>query len=185
MPPWMMGCSMPNNSVMAVFTENSCVPAGVGSMGDFERSGGTPAAAAAHGADGMFRLAPPALDQRGAGQASTGHAIGMADGNRTAVDVELVRVDAELVAAIDHLHREGFVELPEIDVVDLQAVPLEQPRHGIDRSHAHLVRLAARRDKAAEDAKRLQSLPRRKLVAHDHGRAGAIRKLAGIAGGDD
>ena len=46
---------------------------------------------------------------------------GMADRDRAAVDVEAVVRDAQLVAAVDHLHRERFVQLPQADVVDLQA----------------------------------------------------------------
>ena len=49
------------------------------------------------------------------------HAVRVADGDRAAVDVQAVRRDAELVAAVEHLHREGFVQLPQVDVVDLQA----------------------------------------------------------------
>ena len=40
----------------------------------------------------------------------------MADGDRAAVDVQLLGVDAEPVAAVDHLHGEGFVQLPQVDV---------------------------------------------------------------------
>ena len=43
---------------------------------------------------------------------------GMTDRDRAAIDVELFRIDAELVAAIDHLHRERLVQFPEIDIVD-------------------------------------------------------------------
>src|SRR5262245_40291140 len=122
----MIGCSMPNISVMAVFTHASNVffdletlPAcSRGSMDDFKQACGAHATADTHGDDSVFRLAPAALDQRVAGQARAGHAVGMADRNRTTVDVEFFRIDAELVAAIDHLHRKCLVELPEIDIID-------------------------------------------------------------------
>src|SRR4029077_8816050 len=118
------------------------------------------------------------------GEPRTRHAVGMADRDRAAVDVELFRVDAELVAAVDHLHGKSFVELPKIDVIDLQPVTLEQARHREHRSDAHLVRLTAGGDKAAEYAERLEAAPCGLLVAHDHRRAGPVRQLAGIAGGD-
>ncbi len=38
----------------------------------------------------------------------------MAD--RAAVNVEFFRVDAQAVAAIDHLDGEGFVQFPKIDI---------------------------------------------------------------------
>src|SRR3954465_8977702 len=108
MPPWMIGCSMPNISVIAVFTLASSMFA-MGrallarhfrSMDDFEQARGAHAAADAHGDDGVFGVAPAALDQGVAGQARPGHAIGMTDRDRAAVDVELLRIDAELVAQI-------------------------------------------------------------------------------------
>ena len=81
----------------------------------------------------------------------------MADGDGAAVDVEPVVGDAELVAAVDHLHREGLVQLPQADVVDLEAGALEQPRHREHRADAHLVGLAAGDREAAEDAERLEA----------------------------
>src|SRR5690349_19316818 len=87
------------------------------------------AAADAHGDHRVFGLAAAALDQSVTGEARAGHAVGMADRDCAAVDVDLVGVDAELVAAIDHLHGEGFVELPQADVVDGEAVALEEARY--------------------------------------------------------
>ena len=43
----------------------------------------------------------------------------MTDCNRAAVYVESFIRDAQLVAAIKDLHGERFVELPEVDVLDL------------------------------------------------------------------
>ena len=60
----------------------------------------------------------------------------------------------------------------------------EQARHREDRADAHLVRLAAGGDEAAEDAERLEAALGRFLVAHDHAGAGAVGELAGVAGGD-
>src|SRR5271154_599246 len=177
----MIGCSIPNISVMAVFTPASCFPVGLRSVDDFEQACGPHAAADAHCDNRVFRLAPAALDQCVARQTCSGHAIGMTDRDRTAVHVELFRVDAELVAAIDHLYRERLVQLPEIYIVDGQAVSFEKPRHGVDRTDPHLVRLAARRDKPAKNTKRLQALLRSKLVAHDDGGTRAVRELTGIA----
>ena len=65
-----------------------------------------------------------ALDQRVAGEAGARHAIGMADGDRAAVDVQSVVGDAEAIAAVEHLHGERLVELPQSDVVDREAEPV-------------------------------------------------------------
>ena len=71
------------------------------------------------------------------------HAVGVADRDGAAVDVEQVVGNAELVAAVEHLHRERLVQLPQADVVDLEAEALEQLGHREDRADAHFVGLGA------------------------------------------
>src|SRR5262245_29141709 len=93
---------------------------------DLEQAGSAHAAADAHGDDHVLGPAPAAFDQDVAGAARAGHAEGMADRDRAAVDVELLVGNAELVAAVEHLHREGLVQLPEIDVVHIEPKALEQ-----------------------------------------------------------
>src|SRR6266446_8626655 len=108
----MIGCSMLNNSVMAVFTcvsrcfsdcgsglgtklhatagttlPASASPVGITSMDDFEQSRSAHAAADAHGHHAVFGLAAASLDQKMSGQAGPGHAIGVADRDRTAIDI--------------------------------------------------------------------------------------------------
>src|SRR5258705_10339260 len=100
-------------------------PACCSSVDNFEKSCGAHAAAHAHGDDGVLGLAPATLDQGVAGQPCSGHAVGMANRDRAAIDVELFRIDPELVAAIDDLHRERLVQFPEIDIVDHKSVSLE------------------------------------------------------------
>ena len=67
--------------------------------------------------------------------------------------LSLLLRDAELVAAVEHLDGERLVELPQADVVHLQARALQQARHREDRADAHLVGLAAGDREAAEDAR--------------------------------
>ena len=66
-------------------------------------------------------------------------------------------VDAELVATVDDLHGERLVQLPQVDVVDLETVPLQQLRHREDGPDAHLVRLATGDGEAAEGDLRLDA----------------------------
>src|SRR5260370_23083442 len=108
----------------------------------------------------MFCLERLSIEQEVAGRARTGYPIGMAYRVRAAVDVELVRIDAESVSAINHLDRIGFVQLPQIDIVDFQAVSLQKPRYRNHRSDPHLVRLDARGHEAAEKAQGLDALLR-------------------------
>ena len=45
----------------------------------------------------------------------------MAEGDRAAVDVELLLVDAELADAGEDLGGEGLVDLDQVDLVELEA----------------------------------------------------------------
>src|SRR5947208_2394706 len=89
---------------------------------DLKKSCAAHAAADAHGDDDVLGAAAFAFLQDVAGQARAGHPERVADGDGAAVDVVLLRVDAELVAAVEALAGEGLVQLPQVDVVDLQAV---------------------------------------------------------------
>ena len=120
-----------------------------------------------------------------AGQAGAGDTVGVADGDGAAVDVEFFHRDAQLVAAVDDLGSEGFVQFPQVDVVHGQAVALEQLRNGIDRADAHFVRLATGDAEAAEDTDRLDVLLLGGGAVHDNTDGRAVRQLAGVAGGDE
>src|SRR5579871_6600709 len=107
-----------------------------------EQSGRPLTATDAHRHHHQLGFAALAFDQRMADQPCAAHAIRMADRDRAAIHVQPVVRYAELVAAVDHLHREGLVQFPEVDILDLQPVALEQLGHGEDRADAHLVRFA-------------------------------------------
>ena len=81
----------------------------------------------------------------------------MTDRDRTAVNIENVIRDAELVAAVENLHGECFVEFPEINVIHGETVAFEELRDSEYRSNAHLVRLAACNGRAAIDAEWLEA----------------------------
>src|SRR5208282_2766889 len=151
---------------------------------NLKQAGGAHAAADAHGNDCELGAAPLTLDQRVAGHARAAHAVRVADRDRAAVDVEPLLRNAEPVAAIQHLAGERLVELPQIDIADLEPLPGQQFRYGENRANAHLVRLAAGDGEAAEGAERLQPAALGELGVHDHASRRAIRELAGIAGGD-
>ena len=112
------------------------------------------------------------------------HAVGVADRDRAAVDVEPVVGNAELVAAVDHLHGKSLVQLPEADVLDLEPGALQQLRHRVDRADAHFVRFAAGDGEATEHPERREAAARGLGRAHHHGGARAVRELARVAGGD-
>src|SRR5690606_37191210 len=66
-------------------------------LSDFEQSRGAHAATDTHGDHHVFHATALAFDQGVAHQTRTGHAVGVADGDAAAVDVVLVRVDAQEV----------------------------------------------------------------------------------------
>src|SRR5882762_7861644 len=122
-----------------------------GNAGHLEEPGRAHSAADAHGDDDVLHAAPPPFDEGMSYEPRARHAVGMADGDGASVDVEPVVGDAEPVAAVQDLHRERLVQLPQADVVHLQSGTLQEPRDGEDGPDTHLVRLAARDREAAED----------------------------------
>ncbi len=117
-------------------------------------------------------------------EALAAHAVGMTQGDRAAVHVQAVGRDAELVAAVQHLHGEGFVQLPQVDVLHRQAQLLEHLGHGEDGADAHLVGLAARHGEAEEAAQGLEALAACIVFARDDAGTSAVGELARVAGRD-
>ena len=76
-----------------------------------------------------------------------GHPVGMAEGDRAAVRVQLVaeRVDAELAADGKYLRRERLVQLDDVDLVDRHPGLLQRHAHRLDRADAHDLGCDARR----------------------------------------
>src|SRR5947208_1260111 len=71
-------------------------------LSDLEQTGGAHPTTDAHRADHKLGTAALPLNQRMPDHPRPRHAIGMADRDRAAIDVELVIGDAEPVAAINH-----------------------------------------------------------------------------------
>src|SRR5256885_5020112 len=84
--------------------------------GHFEQARRPLATANAHRHDHEPRAAALAFDECVTREACAADAIGMADRNRAAVDVQALVRNAEAISAIQHLASECFIELPEIDV---------------------------------------------------------------------
>src|SRR5260370_25981239 len=112
------------------------------------------------------------------------HAIGMSDGDGSARDVQPLVRNAEPVSAVEDLTGERLVQLPEIDIVDLQSMYLEQLWYREDGTDPHFIGIAPRHRHAPIGAKRLQAAPAGFLCAHEHHGRGAIGELAAVAGRD-
>ena len=102
------------------------------------------------------------------------HAIGVADRNGTTIDVQVFVRDAQTIAAVQHLNRKGFVQLPQVDVVHFQAVGFQQLRHGENGTDAHFVRVTACNGHAAIDAQRRQTAAFGFFRFHDDRGRGAV-----------
>jgi hypothetical protein len=76
-------------------------------------------AADAHGNDAAFGIAALELAQYLDRQNRAGGPERVAGGDGAAVDVGRVGIEAELVDAVDRLAGESFVDLDEVDVVEL------------------------------------------------------------------
>src|SRR3546814_3555375 len=88
----------------------------------------------------------------------TGHAVGMPNRDGAAADVESFYGNTEAILAIEHLHRKGFVQFPEPDVIDAEAETLEQLGNREHRADPHFIRFSASRSE--EHTSELQSLMR-------------------------
>ena len=75
----------------------------------------------------------------------------MADGDGSAVHVELLHRDAQTVAAVNYLHGESFIEFPEINVFSFQTLAPQQPGYSKNWSDTHFIRFAAGDLEAAEN----------------------------------
>src|SRR5688572_26487321 len=118
-------------------------------------------------------------------QAGPGRAVRVAYRNRATIDIEPVVGDAELVAAVDDLHGERFVEFPQVDIRDRLAGALQQLRHREHGPDTHFVGLASGNREASKDAQWLEIQFFGTRGAHHHAGRRAIGELAGIARGDD
>ena len=109
------------------------------------------------------------------------HAIGVTHGNGAAVHIQQLRGNAQFVAAIKHLHRKGFVQFPQVDVLDGQAQTLQHLGDGIHRANAHFIGLTTCHSKTQESAQGLEVVFGCVVFTGDHTSACAIGKLRGIA----
>ena len=104
------------------------------------------------------------------------------DGAAMRVDEIGVLLDAELTQAGNTLRGEGFIELDQIEIADLQSQPLHQLARRRHRTDAHDARRHRGRGEAKNFRPRRQPVPfHRHFGCEDH-RGGAVIDAGGIAG---
>ncbi len=153
-------------------------------LGNLKQPGSTHTSTNAHGNDDVFHATALAFDEGVADQAGAGGAVGVADSDGAAVDVQAVHRDAEFALAVENLNGEGFVEFPQADVVDGQAGALEQFGNGEDRADAHFVGLTTGNRETTEDTQRGSAALFGHLAVHQNTGRSTVGELAGVAGGD-
>ena len=85
------------------------------------------------------------------------HAVRVTDRYGTTIDIQDLVRDAELVAAIEYLDGESFIEFPKVDVVHRKTAALEQPGYGEYGANTHFIGLAADDGSCAVDTEWLEA----------------------------
>ena len=117
-------------------------------------------------------------------QLGAGAAERMPERNRAPVDVETFRVDWQFAQACEHLRREGFIELDQIDLLERKAGDLQRLADRGHRPDAEALRLDAGGGVGDEPRERLQTVLLRKRGGRDDDGGGAVAGLRRVAGGD-
>src|SRR5581483_12126807 len=90
--------------------------------------------------------------------------------------------NAEIIAAIDYLNRECFIQFPQIDVCNLEAMPRKQFWNGINGADSHFVWGAACHYEAAKNQLIGNAQLIRSFARHQKRCRRAIGKLRRISG---
>ncbi len=93
----------------------------------------------------------------------------------------LVLVDAQLAGRTQHLHREGLVDLEQVDVADRQTGPLQRLLGSLDRAQPHDLRREAADPGGHDAGQRFEAQFLGLGGAGDHQRGGPIVEWAGVA----
>lgn len=144
----------------------------------------THTSANAHRRDTDLLARPPQLRQQRANLPSTGHTQRVTESNSTTLGVHLLEGDTQLLDAIDALGGKRLVDLPDIDIIVLEARLLHDDRDGGRGADAHEERGDtddAGLDELADDGL-AEALGGAALHQQDGG--GTVGDLAGVAGVD-
>src|SRR5690606_12756159 len=126
------------------------------------------------------------LAQGGQGQAGTGGAQRVANGDGPTVGVQagIVEGDAQLLGATQHLDGEGFVDLDHVHVVQRQTSSGEGFLAGLNRAQAHHPRCNTGYGTSENTGAGLEVVFLADGFAANDQRCGAIVDAGGVTGGD-
>lgn len=117
------------------------------------------------------------LSQQGGRLSRTRRTNWVAQGNRTAVGVNLGHVQAQLADTVDALAGEGLVKFEDAHVALLNTAVFVEVADGEDGRDTHLVGAVTGHLRTGEPRNRLQSMSVSPCPAGEDGRRGTIRDL--------
>src|SRR5690606_485859 len=140
----------------------------------------------AHGAQGVATTGALQLECCGHQQAGAGHAQGVAQGDRAAVGVDpgVVVLDTQFAHDGQALGGEGFVQFDDVDLIDGQALLVQQLAYRRYRADAHDARLDAGGGHAEDSGDRLEAVFLHRIGTGDQHGSGAVVDAGGVAGGN-
>src|SRR5690606_19501083 len=139
-----------------------------------------------HGAQGVAAAGALQLQGGGHQQAGAGHAQRVAQGDGAAVGVDpgVVVLDAQLTHDREALGGEGFVQFDDVDLIDGQALLVQQLAYRRYRADAHDARLDAGGGHAEDPGDRLEAVFLHCVGTGDQHGGGAVVDAGGVAGGN-
>ena len=156
----------------------------VGHADALERHGDRAAAAEAQRREAVAALPARELVEQRRHDPGPARADRVAERDRPAVDVDLVPVEAELPAIGEGLGGERLVDLDQVERLDRQLDPVEQPADALDRGEEQPLRLDLGLGVADDPGQGLQAEPLDRALAGDDRRRGAVRDPGRVAGRD-
>lgn len=148
--------------------------------GNLEQAGGTYAAANAHTDDHVLHSAALAFDQCVADHARTSHAVGVTNGDAATIDVVDVGINAQVIAAVERLAGESFIEFPQANVTYLQVVLAEELGNGVYGADTHFFWRVAGDHHAPIYPQWLQAALFGQLALHQHTGGCPVGQLTGV-----
>ena len=133
------------------------------------------AAAEAERREAVAAAAPLELVEERRDDAGAACADGVSERDRAAVHVDLVPVEVQLAAVRQRLRGEGLVDLDEVERLDRQLDPVQQPSNAYDRRQEQPARLDLRLGVADDPGEGRQAVTLDGTLAGDDRRRGAVR----------
>src|SRR5690348_13539783 len=142
-------------------------------------------AADASGRKAVTGIAAPQFEKQRQNQPRSRRAKRMAEGNRAAIDVDLVAIEAQRLLDGEILRRKRFIHFDQIELLKFQASKLKRFASRRHRADAHDARFDADRGPGNNLAERLPAALFRSLCLSHNDSRSAVHNTAGISGGDD